>query len=222
MLMTTVRGDAMTFQTRGIDVSHFQGEIEWPRVASSDVAFCFIKATEGSSYVDPYFQANWSGSAAAGLSRGAYHFGRASNDAIAQAQLFYNTVTADGALGPGDLPPVLDLETLDGQPPVEVLQWTLAFLAKADALFGRRTVVYTGAGFWQSLQDLPGCEVLASRPLWLAAYSAHPQVPPPWSSWTFWQYSDGSANGGSPVPGVMGDVDQDWFAGTVAQLANLA
>ena len=221
MLTTPTLGDAMTVQTRGIDVSHYQGNIQWPSVADSDVAFCFIKATEGTAYVDPMFQANWSGSSAAGLYRGAYHFGRPGSDPIAQAQLFYNTVSADGTLGPGDLPPALDLETLDGQSPADVLQWTLAFLARADELFGRRTILYTDPGFWQSLQNLPGCQVLASRPLWLAAYSAVPHTPPPWSSWTFWQYSDGSANGGSAVPGVSGEVDQDWFVGTAAQLANL-
>ncbi len=211
----------MTVQTRGIDVSHYQGNIQWPSVAGSNVAFCFIKATEGTAYVDPMFQANWSGSSAAGLYRGAYHFGRPGSDPIAQAQFFYNTVSADGTLGPGDLPPVLDLETLDGQSPADVLQWTLAFLAQTDELFGRRTILYTDPGFWQSLQNLPGCQVLASRPLWLAAYSAAPHIPPPWSSWTFWQYSDGSANGGSAVPGVSGEVDQDWFVGTVAQLGTL-
>ena len=116
---------------------------------------------------------------------------------------------------------MLDLETLDGQNPSEVLQWALAFLSEADALFGRQTMVYTDTGFWQALQALPGCQVLASRPLWLAAYSAYPHVPPPWSSWTFWQYSDGSCNGGSPVAGVVGAVDQNWFADSVAQLCQL-
>ena len=211
----------MAVQTRGIDVSHYQGEVDWPSVAGSDVVFCFIKATEGIAYADPLFRANWTGSAAAGLRRGAYHFGHAGSDAVAQARFFYNTVSADGTLGTADLPPVLDLETLDGQSPAEVLQWTLAFLSETDALFGRQTMVYTDAGFWQALQALPGCQVLASRPLWLAAYSAFPHIPPPWSSWTFWQYSDGSANGGTPVPGVMGAVDQNWFAGSVAQLGSL-
>ena len=90
------------------------------------------------------------------------HFGHAGSDAVAQAQFFYNTVSADGTVGPADLPPVLDLETLDGQNPSEVLQWALAFLSEADALFGRQTMVYTDTGFWQALQALPGCQVLAS------------------------------------------------------------
>lgn len=209
----------MATQTRGIDVSHYQGQINWTAVAGSNVDFCFIKATQGGEYEDPYFMENWAGSGAAGLLRGAYHYGEASSDAATQAQYFFNTV---GPLGPKDLPPVLDLETLDGQSPTDVLQWALTFLAEADALFGRQTILYTDAGFWQPLQSLPGSEVLALRPLWLAAYSAQPQVPPPWTEWTFWQYSSGSSNGGVPVAGVDGGVDQDWFAGTAAQLAALA
>jgi len=209
----------MAVTTRGIDVSHYQGAIDWASVAGSDVAFCFIKATQGSNYVDPYLQRNWAASAAAGLWRGAYHFGMASEDPAAQARHFYDAV---GSLDGKVLPPVLDLETMDGQTPADVLQWTLAFLANADALFQRQTILYTDAGFWQPLQSLPGCQVLAARPLWLAAYTAQPRVPPPWTAWTFWQYSSGSCNGGCAVAGVEGSVDQDLFAGTVAQLAALS
>lgn len=212
----------MTVQTRGIDVSHYQGDIQWNRVADSGLAFCFIKATEGLSLADPHFQSNWSGSQAAGLLRGAYHFCQSGSDATAQAQLFYDTVSSDATLGQQDLPPVLDLETLDGQSAKDTLQWALTFLARTDALFGRQTVLYTDAGFWEQLSALPGCDALAPRPLWLAAYSATPRIPRPWTTWTFWQYSDGTANAGRPVPGVNGPVDQDWFAGSVSQLAALA
>lgn len=211
----------MPEQARGIDVSHYQGNIEWNSVAASNVDFCFIKATEGPSLTDPLFQANWTASKAAGLHRGAYHFGRASSDAAEQARFFYKTVSADNTLGPQDLPPVLDLEILDGQSQTATLQWMLTFLAEADALFQRTTMVYTDTGFWQQLGQLPGCEVLATRPLWLASYTARPTVPCPWTSWTFWQYSDGAANGGSMVPGIAGPVDQDWFEGPAAQLPGL-
>jgi len=211
----------MPLLTRGIDVSHYQGTIQWNSVAASGVDFCFIKATEGLSAADPYFQSNWSASRAAGLIRGAYHFGHASIDAAAQARCFYDRVRADGTMGTHDLPPVLDLETLDGQSPAAALQWAIEFMAQTDSLFGRQTVLYTDNGFWQQLSALPNCRVLASRPLWLAAYSATPRIPFPWSAWTFWQYSDGSANGGRPVPGVNGPVDQNWFAGSMAELAAL-
>ena len=198
---------------RGIDVSHYQGSINWPQVAGSDVVFCFIKATEGIYVVDPFFKENWAGSAAAGLRRGAYHFGRPGTDAPTQAQQFFATV---GALGPNDLPPVLDIETLDGCGAQAVLQWVLDFTAAADALFGRQTMVYTDGGFWQKLVPLLAGEAMASqslgaRPLWLADYAAQPTVPAPWQAWSCWQYSDGTVNGGTLVPGVAGDVDQNWF-----------
>lgn len=195
---------------RGIDVSHYQGHIDWSRVAGkdSDVAFCFVKATEGMYVVDPFFKANWAQSAAAGLRRGAYHFGRPGTDAQTQAQQFFATV---GALGPNDLPPVLDIETLDACKPPAVLQWVLDFTAAADALFGRQTMIYTDGGFWKNLASLPGCEPLGARPLWLADYAAEPTVPAPWQAWSCWQHSDGSVNGGTPVPGVAGDVDQNRF-----------
>lgn len=193
---------------RGIDVSHFQGVIDWPQVATSDVVFSFVKATEGVLIVDPRFKTNWKECAAAGLTRGAYHFGRPGGDAQVQARLFSTTV---GKLGTKDLPPALDIETLDGRDPEEVLQWVLDFTQAADTLFGRQTMIYTDDGFWQNLASLPGCEQLGTRPLWLADYVANPAVPEPWQAWSCWQYSDGSVNGGTPVPGVAGDVDQDWF-----------
>lgn len=193
---------------RGIDVSHYQRAIDWPQVAADDVFFCFVKATEGTGIVDPRFSKNWPGCAAAGLTRGAYHFGHPGSGAQAQAEFFFKTV---GALGPNDLPPALDIETLDGGSPPAVLQWVLDFTKAADALFGRQTMIYTDDGFWQNLASLPGCEQLGVRPLWLADYVASPTVPPPWTAWSCWQYSDGSVNGGTPVAGVPVDVDQNWF-----------
>ena len=92
--------------TPGIDVSHWQGQIDWPAVRSAGKIFAFIKATEGTSYQDPAFPANWQGSKAAGLRRGAYHFFRPAQDPAKQADLFLRTVPQ----APGDLPPALDME----------------------------------------------------------------------------------------------------------------
>lgn len=193
---------------RGIDVSHYQGAVRWPQVARNGVAFSFVKATEGAYVVDPFFKDNWTGCAAAGLTRGAYHFGRAVSLAEDQAQKFFATV---GALGRNDLPPVLDIETLDGCKPPAVLKWVLDFTAAADALFGRQTMIYTSNSFWKHLAPLPGCEPLGKRKLWLADYAEHPSIPAPWQAWSCWQYSDGAVNGGTRIDGVAGDVDQDWF-----------
>lgn len=76
----------------GIDVSHWQGTIDWNAAAADGVEFVFIKATEGGDYTDPAFAANWSGSSRAGIRRGAYHFYRPQTDAAAQAQQFLRVV----------------------------------------------------------------------------------------------------------------------------------
>ncbi|SFU88408.1 Lyzozyme M1 (1,4-beta-N-acetylmuramidase), GH25 family [Polaromonas sp. YR568] len=205
----------------GIDVSHFQGAVDWTQVAGSGVAFCFMKATQGTGDVDPCFKDNWPGSFAAGLTRGAYHFGLPGIDAQAQAQFFFDTVTRLNGLAPDDLPPVLDIETANGADAQTTLQWVLDFTTRADKLFGRQTMIYTDNGFWQSLAALPGCAPLAARPLWIADYDAgRPAVPSPWQAWSCWQYSDDSVTGpgGLPrVPGINGPVDRDWFQSAAFQ-----
>lgn len=203
----------------GIDVSHFQGTVDWAQVAASGVGFCFIKATEGTGIADSCFRQNWAGSSAAGLKRGAYHFGHPGMDAQAQAQFFFSTV---GALASNDLPPVLDIETLDQGSPENALQWVLDFTAVADELFGRQTLIYTDNGFWKSLAFLPGCAQLAARPLWIADYETggEPIVPSPWRAWSCWQYSEDHATSAKPlprVPGVNGAVDRDWFQSVALQ-----
>ena len=130
----------------GIDVSHYQGEVEWHRVAASDFRFAYMKASEGGTFVDPAFQRNWDGARDAALPRGAYHFAHPGSDADAQAAHFASIV------GPptwGELPPVLDLETTDGLPADAVVRWTLAFVDRAEALFGQRVMIYTG-GLWRN------------------------------------------------------------------------
>ena len=92
----------------GIDVSHFQRDIDWTALAASDFRFCFIKATEGAGTVDPKFHKNWQGAKNAGLLRGAYHFFHPTSSAAAQAESFLRTL---GPFQSGDLPPALDLET---------------------------------------------------------------------------------------------------------------
>src|SRR5688572_9815601 len=157
-------------QTRGIDVSHWQGVVDWFAVAKSEIGFAFIKATEGSSVVDAQFSRNWSAAREVGLFRGAYHFGRPGRDPEAQAAHFVATV---GALGFRDLPPVLDLEEADGHGAKHVVQWAEAFVRRAEVLCGRRLLIYTG-GFWRFQLGNPDIPFFRERALWLAAYSQKP------------------------------------------------
>lgn len=202
-------------QLRGIDVSHYQGEVDWFAVQGGGLAYGFAKATEGATNVDDQFTRNWRNIREAGLFRGAYHFGRPGRDPEVQAAHFASVV---GPLGFRDLPPVLDLEEDDGHPARAVIEWARAFISKAEALFQRRILLYTG-GFWRSQLGNPNEPFFGARPLWLAAYRKNPVVPASWKSWTFWQYSEGSHNDPIRVPGVRGLVDQNVFAGDEDALA---
>lgn len=199
----------------GLDVSHHQGTLSWPSIASGGVEFCFIKATEGTSFVDDKFERNWRGAQDAGLFRGAYHFGRVGADPATQAVHFRSVV---GALGFRDLPPVLDIEEANGHSAERVISWTRDFLSKARELFDRQPIVYTGH-FWRDYMGNPADPFFGQHPLWLAGYVTEPKlkVPAAWSKWTFWQYTDGKHNNPRSIPGVPA-CDQNFFEGTTAEL----
>jgi lysozyme len=203
----------------GIDVSSYQAEVDWFAVARSDVRFAFAKATEGSSHVDARFVANWRNTGEAGLLRGAYHFGRPNGDPEAQAAHFAAVV------GPPtfrELPPVLDLEVSGGLPPGRVVEWALAFVRRAEALFGRSLIIYTG-GLWRRELGNPDVPDLRSHLLWTARYgSQEPVVPRTWSRWDIWQFTDGQSGEVIVVPGVSGPCDCNRFRGDLAELEALA
>ena len=203
----------------GIDVSHHQGIIDWPAVGGAGVQFAYVKATEGTSWVDPRFEANWRGSQDEGLLHGAYHFARPGSDPEAEAAHFAAVV---GAAGWDELRPVLDLESGGGLPPSAVIEWVLAFVRAAESRFGRTMVIYTG-GFWRRALGNPEVPTLGSRLLWTARYGPHePVVPRTWKEWTFWQFTDGQSGEARKIPGVRGPCDCDWYRGSLKQLVALA
>lgn len=202
----------------GFDVSHHQGDVVWSRVARSDLRFTYIKASEGTTFVDPLFEANWSGARDEGVLHGAYHFARPGTDPEVQAAHFASVV---GQPAWGELPPALDLETMDNQSRDAVVQWTLAFVRKAESLFGRKLAIYTGA-MWRNQLGNPMVSELSSRVLWTARYSRQePQVPKTWTRWDFWQFTDGTHGEVIDVPGVRGRCDCNRFRGDMAELTQL-
>jgi GH25 family lysozyme M1 (1,4-beta-N-acetylmuramidase) len=199
------------YAIQGIDVSHWQGTINWTSVKNSGKRFAFMKATEGTTYTDPRFATNWAQSKAAGLIRGAYHFGHPGSDAIAQADRFINVVQPTS----GDLQMMLDLEVNDGRTPSQVRSWVVSFIGRIQSRTGRPGIIYTGFYFWR---DRAGNGSNLNCPLFLAAYVSNPNnyVPAAWPYWTFWQYtSTGSC------PGISGNVDRDAFNGSLTGLNNL-
>lgn len=198
----------MTHTVDGIDVSHYQGDVDWHQVQSSGVAFGYAKATQGTRYTDPKFAENWAGMGEAGLLRGAYHFYTAGDDPKAQAAHFSAAVH----LGPGDLPPMVDIETegKSTETNYDLIKDLHAFLDLLKQAYGVDPFIYTGPGFWNAHFN----DSFDGYPLWVAEYGvSEPEPVIGWKYWTIWQHSQSGS-----VPGVNGSVDLDTFNGGLDQL----
>jgi GH25 family lysozyme M1 (1,4-beta-N-acetylmuramidase) len=192
----------------GVDVSKYQATIDWARVAAAGIGFSIARVSDGLNYPDAYFQRNWSGMRANGIIRGVYQFFRASQDPIRQADYLLNEV---GTFGPGDLPPFLDVETLDGVSIAQNVQNMRAWLDYVKAQTGLTPAIYTSRRVWNLLQNPTG---FSMNDLWVAHWGvSSPALPSIWKDWTFWQYS---ASG--TVAGIAGNVDLDRFHGTLDDL----
>jgi lysozyme len=199
--------------TPGIDVSHYQGTIDFAKVAAAGKKFVIVKATESTGYIDPSFAGYWADIKKAGMIRGAYHFFRANVDATAQANYFVNTV---GQLGADDLPPMLDLETTDGESAATIASRALTWLQVVEKATGKKPILYTYVSFWQSTLGQPSG--FQGYPLNIANYGVTcPQQVGSWPAWTMWQYSSTGS-----VSGISGDVDEDYFNGDLASLQKFA
>jgi GH25 family lysozyme M1 (1,4-beta-N-acetylmuramidase) len=199
------------YSVQGIDVASYQGYPNWTKFQHNGKTFAFTKATEGTTYTNPYFATNWARMKAAGLIRGAYHFGRPAFDPVAQANYFCDVVQPTS----GDLQMALDIEVTDGRSPAQVRSWIVAFINQVQARTGRPGIIYTGFYFWR---DSAGNGSNLNCPLWLAAWVSNPTpyVPAAWTTWSFWQYTSTGS-----VPGVKGNVDRDAWNGSVTNLTHL-
>ncbi len=175
--------DPEQYPVNGVDVSRYQGNIEWDVIADQDITFAFIKATEGSSYQDPCFAFNWEQSQQNDIFVGAYHFFSFESSGETQAQNFINTV---GELH-GNLPPVVDLEFYGGysadplskQETREILDDLLGTL---EEYYGVKPIIYTTTKAYY--QYLFGGDY-GDYPLWMRNTYFKPV-----ENWAFWQYSD--------------------------------
>ncbi len=196
------------FPVHGIDVSRFQGDINWKIVRGAGMRFAFIKATEGGDLLDPKFKQNWRAAKAAGVLRGAYHFFYFCTDARTQAKWFIKNVPRTR----GALPPVLDMEwnpfspTCTKRPPAaEVRAEMTRFLNRVERRYGQRPIIYTTPDFFERNR----LDLLKGEEFWLRAVAETPERVYPGQPWRFWQYSSTGI-----VPGVAGDVDLNAFSGS--------
>ena len=193
---------------QGIDVSHWQGTIDWGKVKASGRTFVFAKATEGIGFEDSSYDQNKAGAMAAGLHFGAYHFARpGSNNPVTEADWFVNTAK----LQHGMLLPVLDLELTGGLGTSGLTGWVKAWLGRVYERTGVRPMIYTSPSFWRSaMGDSRWFADNGYTMLWVANWGVtSPSVPGSnWGgrSWTFWQYSDSGS-----VPGISGRVDVNLY-----------
>lgn len=206
----------------GIDVSHWQGTIDWAKVAADGITFSFIKASQGMSSRDSMFAVNVKGARTAGLLIGAYHFLDATSAAGAkqEAANFAAAITAAGGIDLFQLPPVMDYESNPGNlNKSQINAVAEAFLTEVERLTGVKPIIYTGNSFASNFHA-----ALGTYRLWVARYSRQePYDVATWSKWAFWQYSDGSAggyrsDGTRAVAGISGGVDLNEYAGTLDEL----
>jgi lysozyme len=200
------------YPIHGIDVSKYQGTIDWNAVANSGVKFVWIKATEGGDHLDERFQANWEGAKQAGIPHGAYHFVYWCRAPIEEALWFDKNVPVED----DELPPVLDVEaTPDSKTCRRHLEReaTIAdmkvMLDEMERHFGKRPVIYTSVDFYAAILSGGAFE---DYPIWVRSTKHYPAVRYGSRLWKFWQYqADGS------IPGIEGHVDRNAFYGTREQ-----
>jgi GH25 family lysozyme M1 (1,4-beta-N-acetylmuramidase) len=216
-LLSATASDAATARAKGIDVSNWNGSINWTKVAHAGYRFAFGKATEGTSYNDQTYTTNRNGSEGAGLVFGAYHFARptgknlaaATASAIKQANHFLAVARPQ----PGELPPVLDLEATGNLAKQRLLAWTLAWTGQISARTGVDPFVYTSPLFWKGHLGDSTAAAAAGTGLWIAHWTSKsaPIVPAQnWNGdgWRFWQWTDCVA-----VPGIKHCSDGDRMNG---------
>jgi lysozyme len=200
------------YPIQGIDVSKYQGNIDWDAVKNSGVKFVWIKATEGGDRADERFEANWAGAKQVGIAHGAYHFVYWCRAPMDEVTWFEQHVPIEA----DSLPPVLDVESdsesktchrhLEQQQTIADMK---LMLEEMERHFGKKPIIYTSVDFYEAiLSD----GAFSDYSMWVRSTKHHPSVRYGSRPWKFWQYqADGSA------PGIVGHVDRNVFYGSPEQ-----
>ncbi|WP_125722382.1 glycoside hydrolase family 25 protein [Flavobacterium ustbae] len=192
----------------GIDVSEFQGKVDWEEVEILDekypVQFVFIRATAGNDRVDRQFKRNWEGAKENKIMRGAYHYYRPNENSIEQADLFIKTVK----LQKGDLPPVLDIEKLPKNQSLDSLKVGLKrWLNKVEKHYQVRPIIYSGERYYSDFLK----EEFSDYLFWIANYNFYREKIE--DDWLFWQFTEKAS-----LPGIEHRVDVNIYNGDLEQL----
>lgn len=186
----------------GVDLSRYQGKVDFDEVRQAGAKYALLKATEGLTYVDPEFYRSAACGAHNAVWVGSYHYFLPDLDPEKQA-IHYASIAEDAT----SLRPICDFEALRGIAPAEATNRAEAFMAATDELWGAYTILYSYPYFLQPLASKwTGRVSPHRRDLWIAHYTAddNPWLPLPWAEWLIWQY-DG--DGGKRLPSGQ---DCDW------------
>lgn len=199
------------YPVRGIDVSHYQGEIDWQELASNDIDFAYIKATEGSSHKDECFEYNLENALKTELYVGAYHFFSLESSGETQAENFIASVPKNE----GMLPPVIDVEfyaDIEKNPPEDISAELEAMINALRDYYGAEPVIYTT----QEVYKLYIACACKEQDIWIRDVLMTPYLPDG-RDWTFWQYTNREV-----LSGYMGEekfIDMNVFCGSETDFA---
>lgn len=201
------------YEIHGIDISHYQGKIDWEQLKNAmikgcPVRFVIIKSTEGSSRLDENFRENFNQARDFGFIRGVYHFWSNKSTAREQAYYFLDQVH----LTDGDLPPVLDIEHKPADKSVEDFQRdVLTWLHIVEDKYHVKPIIYTYYKFKEQYLSAP---VFEDYPYWIAHYYVEKVQYK--GKWKFWQHTDVGK-----LPGIKGYVDFNIYNGSYYELKQL-
>lgn len=187
---------------QGIDVSEWQGEIDYEEVARNGIEVVYIRSSEGTTYIDPYFRTNYERAKANNLKVGIYHYmiARTVEEAEEEATFFASVIAGVEA----DCRLALDFESFGDLNVDEINTVALAFLRKAEQLTNKEMVVYSNTN---DAINIFSREIANNYPLWVAEYEVREPVNNgKWSSWIGYQYTDRGV-----IRGINGFVDRDEF-----------
>jgi GH25 family lysozyme M1 (1,4-beta-N-acetylmuramidase) len=214
-----------SYAVQGIDVSshdHSTGPIDWYGVAAGGVQFAYVKATEGTSYANPYFHDDYNAAKSVGILTGAYVFARPDKrNPVAEANFFIDR--AEWVNDSRTLIPFLDLEwpygSLNlpacwGLTQAEMVGYIRAFVDTVRGRTGRDMMIYTNTNWWNPCTG--NNTSFAANPLDIAGYTSNPPpLPSGWTNFAIWQYAPGN-------PSIAGNYDRDAFNGDYSALTALA
>jgi GH25 family lysozyme M1 (1,4-beta-N-acetylmuramidase) len=197
----------------GLDVSKWQGAIDWAKVKAAGKKFAIIRASAGSLTSDDQYAANRAGARANGIPYAAYHYANpdtATNDALNEANWFLQNATPAS----GDMLPALDVEVTNGLSVSAMQTWVSTWLQRVSAVTGVKPMIYTSPNFWSTYMG--NTQMFAQggyKVLWIAHWTTASQPTVPASNWggygwTFWQYTSSGT-----VSGISGSVDLDRYNG---------